>query len=109
MSKHTKGPWELQKPTFGEQHIYVHSENSVDGKGGSGRQHICVLPYEGKKGGLAYHEMFNANAKLIAAAPDLFAVLQELAESAEYWSEYDVPLGIVDRIKNALAKAGGDV
>ena len=60
MSKHTNGPWDLQKPMFGEQHIYVHSENSVDGKAGSGRQHICVLPYEGKKGGAAYHEMFNA-------------------------------------------------
>ena len=46
-----------------------------------------------------------ANAKLLAAAPDMFNVLLELQEYAEYWSEYDVPLGIVDRIKNALDKA----
>jgi len=32
----------------------------------------------------------------------LRAVLTELDESCEYWSEYDVPLGIVDRIKAAL-------
>ena len=46
-----------------------------------------------------------ANAKLIAAAPDLLAVVQELEESAGYWSEYDVPLGIVDRLRAAIAKA----
>lgn len=83
MSKHTKGPWELQKPMFGEQHIYVNSENSVDGKG-SGRQHICVLPYEGKGGGTAYHEMFNANARLIASAPDLLEALAGMIEQFGY-------------------------
>ena len=46
-----------------------------------------------------------ANTKLLSAAPDMFNVLSELQESAEYWSEYDVPLGIVDRIKKALDKA----
>lgn len=46
-----------------------------------------------------------ANKALIAAAPDLLAVCQELVESAAYWSEYDVPLGIVDRLKAAISKA----
>ena len=49
----------------------------------------------------------SANARLIAAAPDLLAVIQELSESAEYWSEYEVPLGIVDRIRAAITKATG--
>jgi hypothetical protein len=31
-----------------------------------------------------------------------------LEESAAYWSEYDVPLGIVDDIKNVLKKARGE-
>lgn len=46
---------------------------------------------------------------LTAAAPDLYAVVAELEESCEYWGEYDVPLGIADRIKATLAKARGEV
>lgn len=34
----------------------------------------------------------------------LLAVAKELQESAAYWSEYDVPLGIVDRLNAAIAK-----
>ena len=37
-------------------------------------------------------------------APQMYRVLKELQESAYYWSEYDVPLGIVDRINNVLKK-----
>ena len=38
-------------------------------------------------------------------ADKLLDVCQELEESADYWSEYDVPLGIVDRLKAAIASA----
>lgn len=38
---------------------------------------------------------------------EMLAVLKELQESAAYWSEYDVPIGIVDRINQAIAKAEG--
>ena len=37
-------------------------------------------------------------------APQMYSVLKELQESASYWSEYDVPLGIVDRINDVLEK-----
>ena len=30
------------------------------------------------------------------------AVLQELKESSDYWSEYDVPIGIHERIDEAI-------
>jgi hypothetical protein len=43
---------------------------------------------------------FNA---IKAERDELLAVLKELQESAAYWSEYDVPLGIVDRINAAIA------
>ncbi len=32
------------------------------------------------------------------------AVLQELKECASYWSEYDVPIGIHERIDGAIAE-----
>ena len=45
---------------------------------------------------------------LIQSAYQLREVLEELEESSDYWSEYDVPLGIVDRIKGALKAARGE-
>ncbi len=42
--------------------------------------------------------------KMAIFAPQMYSVLKELQESASYWSEYDVPLGIVDRINEVLEK-----
>lgn len=117
-AKHTPGPWELQKPLFGEQHIYVYSENSVNGKVLSGRQHICVVPYEGKRGALAYHKMFNANARLIAAAPELLEALQSVhqwmddqadAQSKSGRATFDLMMLREQRdiVRAAIAKATG--
>ena len=99
MSKHTPGPWGI-----GDSDLPV-SQLAVMSKANTGRKHSTIArvvnpdfvgmsPFEGE-----------ANARLIAAAPELLAVLRELDESADYWSEYDVPIGIVQRIKNAIAKA----
>jgi hypothetical protein len=43
--------------------------------------------------------------QLAAAAPYMLEVLEEVAECADYWSEYDVPLGLHDRIRAAIEKA----
>jgi len=51
--------------------------------------------------------LYDGDWHLFAAAPEMLEVLQELDECAVYWSEYDVPLGIHDRIKAAIAKAEG--
>ena len=40
---------------------------------------------------------------------ELLSICAELQESAEYWSEYDVPLGIVGRLKAAIASVKGGV
>ena len=42
--------------------------------------------------------------KMADFAPQMYSVLKELQESVSYWSEYDVPLGIVDRINDVLKK-----
>lgn len=46
-----------------------------------------------------------ANARLIAAAPEMLALLLRLQESAAYWGDYAVPLGIVDDINKVIEKA----
>ena len=68
---------------------------------------IGDVTYPTTAGNTVGAEERRANARLIAAAPDMYAVLRELAECSQYWSEYDVPLGIHDRIVAALAKARG--
>jgi len=43
--------------------------------------------------------------RLHASNEALLKVCKELAESAAYWSEYDVPVGIVDRLRYAIKQA----
>lgn len=93
MSKHAPGPWSVKREAD---------------KGGW--RNVCIA----SKDGLVVANMVmqlddsdSFNASLISASPDMISVLEELEESASYWSEYDVPLGIVDRIRAAIAKARG--
>ena len=39
---------------------------------------------------------------------EMLDVLIELQQCAQYWSEYDVPIGIVDRLNAVIEKAKGD-
>ena len=87
-AKHTPGPW--YATTMGEAGWVDVFAHGVD------------IPIASTR-----HQDQEANARLIAAAPDLLAALQEIAECAPYWSEYDVPLGLPDRIRAAVARATG--
>lgn len=92
MSNHTPGQWESGGASMDGVHVLC------------GDRIICYChSYIGE--GI---ESTKANARLIAAAPDLLDVLIDLQESALYWSEYFVPVGIVDRINAAIAKATGN-
>ena len=61
----------------------------------------CGLKYAGFAGG-------DEAKALLAAAPAMLEVLEEIEECSRYWSEYDVPLGLHDRIQAAIAKARGE-
>ena len=87
---HTPGPWHVG----GQNSLIVYASDGWA---------ICNATVFHHK----HPDAAQADAHLIAAAPDLLAVVQELEESAGYWSEYDVPLGIVDRIRAAIDKAEG--
>ena len=56
----------------------------------------------------AYLEgMMDAEQDDICIYEGLLNVCEELQESAAYWSEYDVPIGIVDRLNSAIEFAYG--
>ena len=46
-----------------------------------------------------------ATFPVIKQRDELLSVLKELQQSTAYWSDYDVPLGIVDRINIAIFNA----
>lgn len=95
-AKHTKGPWKVEYETD-----ITGTENDPENGcvGVVDVAHVYLRTVAGRT---------EANARLISAAPELLEVLRELEQSCEYWSEYDVPLGIVDRIKSAITKATGE-
>ena len=99
--QHPPGPWHWEGNRLGPVvkdpdagHVY----SILDAEGGHG--YLMSKPRDT----LA---QLDADYRLIAAAPLLLAVCQRLAESAAYWSEYDVPLGIVADLQAAIAQATG--
>ena len=52
-------------------------------------------------------EQQKREAPLRAAAREALAVLTRLADSAAYWSDYDVPVGLVAEIDAAKARLAG--
>ena len=88
MSKHTPGPWEWNK--YG---ALLHEDEIVLGIDGGCRR--CDYPNE-------------ANARLIAAAPDLLEALTLLESTCgEGWLEMNNPIRVLARA--AIAKAKGEV
>lgn len=86
MTRYTEGPWEIADDGTSVKSI--------------AKDVIIFIEAEVKSGCEAH-----ANARLAAAAPEMLDVLERLEESSEYWSEYDVPIGIVAEIKAVLKKA----
>ena len=93
MSYFTPGPWKVQ-----DEQLSPASEK----RGFT----IVTESFDVVSGFLAIRR--EADAQLISAAPDMYEVISELEESSSYWSEYDVPIGIVARILAALKKARGE-
>ena len=109
---HTPGPWKILRLDLGDEEI---CSVPVAIRGGNGR---LVVDNEGGLAPEAYEwtvEEIEANAHLIAAAPDLLAVLEELRESSTCCGTYDLldettwaSPDLVDRIESAITKARGE-
>lgn len=99
MSSHTPGPWAVSSRTDGNWwHI------------GAGNQAIAAVHAASKKRNEPYAGMFEANAHLIAAAPDL---LEELVITLGALKEVcdvrhaPLPESTIRRAEAAIAKAKG--
>lgn len=68
-AKHTPGPWTFDLETLGCRAIYTEHEFSTDEMRDGRSSEICTTP------GLANDEEDEANARLIAAAPDMLKAL----------------------------------
>ena len=107
--KHTPGPW-TYAPGFGEEGFditlgrmseWVGSEEKVFSYA------MCLYPEDG-----AQHAEAEANARLIAAAPDLYAALKAaesaLAIAASYRDDHKTLMQVtLDNARDVLAKARG--
>ena len=98
MAGYTKGPWEFDPP---------HDNGTYEGAFYSGDEKVCSFgdsetyyPTEGEPPN-------TANAHLIAAAPDMYEALKEVAERhtlSEHNGELD---WLIDDARAAIAKAEG--
>jgi hypothetical protein len=97
----TKGEWEILE--------YDSFDGVTIGQpAGYGYYHIASAPERGD-GGEDDEEM-NANANLIAAAPDLYLAVKELIESSVFMrEEYSDMNEAVSLAEKALAKARGEL
>ena len=118
MSGHTRGPWEIAPAPDDAEMLEVMSDYSEDGLGRKWARWIAQVDADGLDGD---HDEMRANARLIAAAPDL---LNQLIACRHFLLAYmDGDLVSYDRAKQddtwphlllrdieiAIAKAtGGD-
>ncbi len=108
MSNHTPGPWVAQgHKVYGPSHHESKHPNGrifiADVARGTHRADPLL------DGGADRFEFDSeTDVRLIAAAPEMLEMLLELQECASYWSEYDVPLGIKERLDEAIRKARGE-
>lgn len=82
-AKHTKGPWKKSERLNGPW-WHISSAYSIGGsEAKSGRQAIACVHGESKRGATAYAEMFEANARLIAASPTMYGYINQRANEGD--------------------------
>lgn len=100
MSKHTPGPWFFEGSHFWSEHGWIASSAQPD----DGGDIVCNPPDADADASLA---RWPANARLIAAAPDLLEALRDVADQARH-PDYDWPVWLSQAVSAAIAKATGE-
>jgi hypothetical protein len=96
-TKHTPGPWELSNDHKPSPYVI----RQVGRFGG-----LASVKFHGFNKTERAREEQAANARLIAAAPDLLDALEEAIEVVGSWGDDGDPSWL-ERAKSAIAKVGG--
>lgn len=98
--KHTPGPWYVGSGTYEGRNIY--SVASVtDDEGFTYQPIVASAEDDGIK-------CWDANARLIAAAPDLLRYLKEARRTLEMWKDVAPAVSLCADIDAAIARATGE-
>ena len=99
-TKHTPGPWYVGSGTYEGRNIY--SVASVtDDEGFTYQPIVASAEDDGIK-------CWDANARLIAAAPDLLLYLKEARRTLEMWKDVAPAVSLCADIDAAIARATGE-
>ena len=95
--KHTQGPWKITEDDYGHEHWF----------GGAGEGQICVNGWVngGCKKYPSKWRKLQANARLIAAAPELLEALKSLVAGIFDGPDASDAAMLVDKARAAIAKA----
>ena len=99
-TKHTPGPWYVGSGTYECRNIY--SVASVTDDEGFTYQPIVATAEDD---GI---DCWDANARLIAAAPDLLRYLKEARRTLEMWKDVAPAVSLCADIDAAIARATGE-
>ena len=106
-AKHTPGPW-LKAERLNGPWWHISSGSTIGGRRCiGGRQAIAAVHGESRRGSVAYAEMFEANARLIAAAPELLAALEVVVSdwTAQFERQGHMAPAWCKQARAAIAKA----
>jgi hypothetical protein len=101
MSKHTPGPWTGTGPSYGDPLPRYIDTIIADRNEEDECIEICTLPVP------AFDEESDANFKLIAAAPDLLAMLAEAHDIIDAIGQPETA-EVAARMRATIAKARGE-
>ena len=99
-TKHTPGPWYVGSGTYEGRNIYS-AASVTDDEGFTYQPIVASAEDDGIK-------CWDANARLIAAAPDLLRYLKEARRTLEMWKDVAPAVSLCADIDAAIARATGE-
>ena len=106
MNKHTPGPWKVETVTT--TCGICHKVGPFPGQTENSKpRHACLYSDYNSESNPADIELL-ANARLIAAAPDLLRYLKEARRTLEMWKDVAPAVSLCADIDAAIAKATGE-